>query len=117
MVRKIRKNHLAFPFVGQDSEEASDGFRESEQAPAVRAATRPRSESRALRSTACAPSPRRRETAAFLAEPSIGEHIARELKGIYEPIVAQPTPDRFIELLNRLEAGAIYCEKAPAREK
>ncbi len=40
----------------------------------------------------------------------IGEHIGRELRGLYEDIVAQPVPERFIELLNKLEADAI-CRK------
>ncbi len=40
----------------------------------------------------------------------IGEHIGRELRGLYEDIVAQPVPERFLELLNKLEADAI-CRK------
>lgn len=40
----------------------------------------------------------------------IGEHIGRELRGLYEDIIAQPVPERFLELLNKLEADAI-CRK------
>ncbi len=37
----------------------------------------------------------------------LGEHIGRELRGLYEDIVAQPVPERFLELLNKLESGTI----------
>ncbi len=37
----------------------------------------------------------------------IGEHIGRELRGLYADVVSQPVPDRFLDLLNRLETGAI----------
>jgi hypothetical protein len=39
---------------------------------------------------------------------TIGEHIGKELRDLYEDVVAQPVPDRFLELLNQLEAGSIY---------
>ena len=35
------------------------------------------------------------------------EHIGRELRASYQDIVGQPVPDRFLELLNRLEQGTI----------
>jgi hypothetical protein len=41
----------------------------------------------------------------------LGEHIGKELRGLYAELVAQPVPDRFLELLNKLEAGAIYLEE------
>jgi hypothetical protein len=41
------------------------------------------------------------------------EHIGKELRGLYAEVVAQPVPDRFLELLNKLEAGAIYLEQEP----
>jgi hypothetical protein len=41
----------------------------------------------------------------------LGEHIGNELRELYAEVVAQPVPDRFLELLNQLEAGAIYLEK------
>jgi len=41
----------------------------------------------------------------------LGEHIGRELRGLYEDVVAQPVPDHFMELLNKLEAGTIYEEE------
>lgn len=37
----------------------------------------------------------------------MGEQIGRELRGLYDDVVAQPVPDRFLDLLNRLETGAI----------
>ncbi len=35
------------------------------------------------------------------------EHIGRELRASYQDIVDQPVPDRFLELLNKLEDGTI----------
>jgi len=46
----------------------------------------------------------------------IGEQIGRELRGLYDDVVAQPVPDRFLELLNRLETKTISGDtrqKAP----
>jgi len=46
----------------------------------------------------------------------IGEQIGRELRGLYDDVVAQPVPDRFLDLLNRLEKTSISREtrtKAP----
>jgi hypothetical protein len=48
----------------------------------------------------------------------IGEQIGRELRGLYADVVSQPVPDRFLDLLNRLETGAIPSPagtKAPAK--
>lgn len=48
----------------------------------------------------------------------IGEQIGRELRGLYADVVSQPVPDRFLDLLNRLENGAIPSPagtKAPAK--
>lgn len=40
----------------------------------------------------------------------IGDQIGKELRGLYDDIVAQPVPDRFLDLLNQLEAGAISSD-------
>jgi hypothetical protein len=48
----------------------------------------------------------------------IGEQIGRELRGLYADVVSQPVPDRFLDLLNKLETGAIPSPagaKAPAK--
>ena len=37
----------------------------------------------------------------------IGEQIGRELRGLYADVVSQPVPDRFLDLLNKLETGSI----------
>ena len=37
----------------------------------------------------------------------VGEQIGSELRGLYADVVSQPVPDRFLDLLNRLETGAI----------
>jgi len=36
----------------------------------------------------------------------IQSHIGRQLRAIYDGVVAQPVPDRFLELLNELEKNA-----------
>ncbi len=48
----------------------------------------------------------------------IGEQIGRELRGLYADVVSQPVPDRFLDLLNRLETGATpspAVNRAPAK--
>lgn len=48
----------------------------------------------------------------------IGQQIGRELRGLYAEVVSEPVPERFLELLNRLETGAIPSPsgtKAPAK--
>jgi len=49
----------------------------------------------------------------------IGEHIGRELRALYADVVSQPLPDRFLDLLNGLETGAISspaASKAPGEK-
>jgi hypothetical protein len=43
------------------------------------------------------------------ARPSaeIGELIGKELRSLYDDVVAQPVPDRFLDLLNQLESSTI----------
>jgi len=36
----------------------------------------------------------------------VQSHIGRQLRAIYDGVVAQPVPDRFLELLNELEQKA-----------
>jgi hypothetical protein len=36
----------------------------------------------------------------------LSSQIGKELRGLYDEIVAQPIPDRFLELLNELESSA-----------
>jgi hypothetical protein len=49
------------------------------------------------------------------ASGGVGEYIGRELRGLYDDVVAQPVPDRFLSLLNKLESGAISAEGAGVR--
>jgi hypothetical protein len=37
----------------------------------------------------------------------IGELIGKELRNLYDDVVAQPVPDRFLDLLNQLEISTI----------
>jgi hypothetical protein len=36
--------------------------------------------------------------------PNVKDHIGRQLRALYNEVAAQPVPDRFMELLNRLDA-------------
>jgi hypothetical protein len=59
-----------------------------------------------------------RRSAMGRASNDIGQQIGRELRGLYADVVSQPVPDRFLDLLNRLETGAIPSSagtKAPAK--
>jgi len=111
MVRKICKSPFAFPLFDQDQPLGDELRTKGKTAETRESSLRrppPPQRSAKIRSFG-----EPRDEASLLSQSSIGEHIARELRGIYEPIVNQPPPDRFIELLNRLEAGAIL-EKARA---
>jgi hypothetical protein len=59
------------------------------------------------RKTAASPSPDTSAEPAEKADPSLdGEirgKIGRQLREMYDGVVAQGVPDRFVELLNRLE--------------
>ena len=46
---------------------------------------------------------------------SVGEYIGRELRELYDDVLAQPVPDRFLSLLNKLESGAISAAQAAGR--
>lgn len=46
----------------------------------------------------------------------IGEQIGKELRVLYEELVTQPIPERFLDLLNQLEKATISVKgdkKAP----
>lgn len=45
----------------------------------------------------------------------IGEEIGDQLRNLYKDVLEQPVPERFLELLNQLEAGTISkaSSKAP----
>ena len=46
---------------------------------------------------------------------TVGEHIGRELRELYDDVLAQPVPDRFLSLLNKLDASAISAVQAADR--
>jgi hypothetical protein len=52
------------------------------------------------------PAARMRKTA---AKPEIIDQIGLRLRGVYNDVLMQPIPDRFIDLLSQLEAGAPPC--------
>jgi anti-sigma factor NepR-like protein len=35
--------------------------------------------------------------------PDVKDHIARQLRALYDEVAGQPVPDRFMDLLNRLD--------------
>lgn len=46
-------------------------------------------------------------------EPSdLGEQIGEQLRGLYDDVLNQPIPDRFLELLNRLESDPISPQRS-----
>ena len=49
-------------------------------------------------------------TQSLAAPGAIGEHIGRELRGIMK-MLSRPVPDRFLELLNKLESGTILSKE------
>jgi hypothetical protein len=65
----------------------------------------------------CAESGSGRRAPPGVASSGVGELIGRELRGMYEDVIAQPVPDRFLALLNKLEAGAISEEDGGRREE
>lgn len=49
------------------------------------------------------------------APAGVGEYIGRELRGLYDDVVAQPVPDRFLALLNKLESESLSAGDDAAR--
>lgn len=49
------------------------------------------------------------------AEATVAAYIGRELREIYDDVLAQPVPDRFLSLLNKLDAGAISAAQTADR--
>ena len=43
----------------------------------------------------------------------IDEHIGRHLKAIYDDVLKQPIPERFLDLLNQFESGPSQEEDHP----
>jgi hypothetical protein len=42
-------------------------------------------------------------TSAKRRNPNVKDHIGRQLRALYDEVAGQPVPDRFMELLNRLD--------------
>ncbi|PWB83384.1 MAG: hypothetical protein C3F11_06890 [Methylocystaceae bacterium] len=56
-----------------------------------------------------------RSKAARTAEPNdIGEQIGAQLRSLYDDVLKQPIPDRFLELLNKLETDNISPPRSRA---
>lgn len=39
-------------------------------------------------------------------EPDVADHISRQLKAVYDDMLNQPVPDRFIDLLSQLDPNS-----------
>ena len=96
----------------------SDASATQDESPAKLAARRDES-SHKVNGARC--SPFNREAVASRSRPSgdgkagVGEYIGRELRELYDDVLAQPVPDRFLALLNKLDAGAISAAQATDR--
>jgi hypothetical protein len=62
----------------------------------------PGQEVRGLAGVSILPVSRRRKTA---PKPEIVEQIGHRLASVYNAVLSQPIPDRFLDLLSKLEAG------------
>ena len=52
------------------------------------------------------------------AKPEIGDQIGRQLRSVYNDILAQPVPDRFLDLLKNLDgADTSLSTGAPVQQK
>jgi hypothetical protein len=51
-------------------------------------------------------SPRRRQPKAGASvQMQVQDHIGRQLRAVYDDLLSQPVPDRFLELLDQLDKG------------
>jgi len=113
MVKANRTNGIR-----SESVSPSDTPTARDESPAKLAARREES-SHKLEGRRCGVSDR--ETAAPRGRPNghgkagVGEYIGRELRELYDDVLAQPVPDRFLALLNKLDAGAISAAQAADR--
>jgi hypothetical protein len=54
-------------------------------------------------------------SAAAVGAANVGEYIGRELRSLYDDVVAQPVPDRFLMLLNKLESESLSAGEESGR--
>ena len=114
MVKANRTNGIRSKSVS-----TSDTPAARDESPAKLAARRDES-SHKLEGRRCG-APLHRDTAAPRShsngngKPTVGEYIGRELRELYDDVLAQPVPDRFLALLNKLDAGAISAAQTADR--
>lgn len=46
----------------------------------------------------------------------VQDHIGRQLRAVYDDLLSQPVPDRFLDLLEKLDQGKPEAKGAPASE-
>jgi hypothetical protein len=51
------------------------------------------------------------------AQPEISDQIGRQLRSVYNDVLAQPVPDRFLDLLKDLDAPSSSMPAASAQMK
>ena len=51
------------------------------------------------------------------AKPEVSDQIGRQLRTVYNDILSQPVPDRFLDLLKDLDGLAPSAAMAPAAAK
>ncbi len=109
MVKSSRKSTAAALSTPRTRVEIEDGAIESVLAPQP-----PVADSDGLvMSNARRPSRNPRGRAKADTPNDLGEQIGEQLRGLYDDILSQPVPDRFLELLNQLESDPI----SPTRSK
>ncbi len=59
----------------------------------------------AKRATQAAGSRRRAPKSGASVQMQVQDHIGRQLRAVYDDLLSQPVPDRFLELLEQLDKG------------
>jgi hypothetical protein len=97
----LRANKAGVPIRGREKSQCAD-LKEASTA----------KEARAPAPVSALAAARVRKTA---PKPEIIEQIGLRLRGVYNDVLMQPIPDRFIDLLSQLEASAPPCVEEGVR--
>jgi Anti-sigma factor NepR len=98
----LRANKAGMPIRGREKGQCAD-HRETSTAKVARTPA-PVSALSAARGRKTAP------------KPEIIDQIGLRLRGVYNDVLMQPIPDRFIDLLSQLETGAAPCVETGIRK-
>lgn len=100
-----RKTRAAAPFVGSPQRDDADLLQKASPQPFSGVAEIIKLDPAHLRSKRPKPND--------APNVPIDEHIGRHLKAIYDDVLKQPIPERFLDLLNQLESGPSQEEDHP----